>query len=41
MDSPLAAMVVATEHNALWASGFQLPSVDNGTGSNLNLVPFA
>ena len=41
VDSPLAAMVVATEHNALLASGCQPPSVDNGTGSRLNRVPAA
>ena len=39
VDSPLAAMVLATEHNALCASGCQAPSVDNGTGSRLNPVP--
>ena len=32
VDSPLAAMVLATGHNALCASGCQPPSVDNGTG---------
>ena len=41
VDSPLAAMVLATEHNALCASGCQPPSVDNGTGSRLNRVPAA
>ena len=41
VDSPLAAMVVATEHNALLASGSQPPSIDNGTGSRLNRVPAA
>ena len=41
VDSPLAAMVLATEHNALWASGCQPPSVENGTGSRLNRVPTA
>ena len=41
VDSPLAAMMVATEHNALWASGCQPPSVDNGTSSRLNPVPAA
>ena len=41
VDSPLAAMVLVTEHNALCASGCQLPSVDNGTGSWLNRVPAA
>ena len=41
VDSPLAAMVFATEHNALCASGCQPPSVDNGTGSRLNRVPAA
>ena len=41
VDSPLAAMVLATEHNALCASGCQPPSVDNGTGSRLNRVPSA
>ena len=39
VDSPLAAMVLATEHNALCASGCQPPSVDNGTDSRLNPVP--
>ena len=39
VDSPLAAMVLATEHNALCASGCQPPSVDNGTGRRLNRVP--
>ena len=38
VDSPLAAMALATEHNALWASGCQPPSVENGTGSRLNPV---
>ena len=41
VDSPLAAMVLAPEHNALCASGCQPPSVDNGTGSRLNRVPGA
>ena len=41
VDSPLVAMVLATEHNALCASGCQPPSVDNGTGSRLNRVPAA
>ena len=41
VDSPLAPMVVTTEHNALWGSGCQPPSVDNGTGSRLNPVPAA
>ena len=36
VDSPLAAMIVATVHNARRASGCQPPSVDNGTGSRLN-----
>ena len=39
VDSHLAAMVLATEHNALRASACQPPSVDNGTGSRLNPVP--
>ena len=41
VSSALAAMLVATEHNAQWASGCQPPSVDNGTGSSLNPVPAA
>ena len=41
VDSPLAAMVLATEHNALCASRCQPPSVDNGTGSRLKPVPAA
>ena len=41
VDNPLAAMVLATKHNALCASGCQPPSVDNGTGSRLNRVPAA
>ena len=41
VDSPLAAIVVATEHNALCAPGCQPPSVDNGTGSRLNPFPAA
>ena len=40
VGSPLAAMVVATEHNARCASWCQPPSVDNGTG-RLNYVPVA
>ena len=40
-DTPLAAVVVATEHNALRASVCQPPSVDNGTGSRWNPVPAA
>ena len=38
VDSPLAAMVLAIEHNAFRASGCQPPSVDNGTGSRLSRV---
>ena len=41
VDSPLAGIVVATEHNARCASGCQPPSVDKGTGSRLNPVPAA
>ena len=41
VDSPLAAMVLVTEHNALCASGCQPPSVNNGTGSRLNRYPAA
>ena len=40
VESPHAAMVLATEHNAC-ASGCQPPSVDNGTGSRLNRGPAA
>ena len=41
VNSPLAAIVLATEHNAFCASGRQPASVDNGTGSRLNRVPAA
>ena len=41
VGSPLAAIVVATEHNARCASGCQPPSVEKGTGSRLNPVPAA
>ena len=41
VDSLLAEIVVATEHNARCASGCQPPSVDKGTGSRLNPVSAA
>ena len=41
VDSPLAAIVAATERNARCASGCQPPSVGKGTGSSLSPVPAA
>ena len=41
VDSPLAAIVAATEHNARCASGYQPLSIDKGTGSRLDPVPAA
>ena len=41
VDSPLAAIVVATEHNARCASGCQPPSVYKGTSCRFNPVPAA
>ena len=41
VDSPLAAIAVATEHNARCASRCQPPGVDKGTSSRLNRVPAA
>ena len=41
VDTPLAAIVVATEHNARCASVWQPPSVDKGAGRSLNPVPAA
>ena len=39
VDIPLAAIVVARDHNARYASGYQPPSVDKGTGSRFNPIP--
>ena len=33
-ESPLAAIVVATEQRARWGSGCHPPNVDSGTGKN-------
>ena len=41
VDSPFAAIVVATEHIVRCASGCLPPSVDKGTGGRLNPVPGA
>ena len=40
-DSPLAAIVVATERNTRYTSGCQPPSVDKGAGGRLKPVPAA
>ena len=39
VDIPRAAIVVATEHRARWASGCHPPSVEIGTGNSCTLLP--
>ena len=39
VDIPRAAIPIATDYRARWASGCHPPSVESGTGNNCTLLP--